>query len=201
MQHSFSPLINELIAAFRCLPGVGPKSAQRMALYILQHNKDGGKLLSSTLTESITRIRNCVRCRTLCEDELCQFCSSAKRDASLLCIIESPADILAIEQTGHYQGRYFVLMGQLSPLDGIGPSELGLGILEQRFTDGEIKEVILATSATVEGQTTAHYIAEMARKQKIKTSQIAQGIPLGGELEYVDNNTIALAFSQRKTID
>jgi recombination protein RecR len=201
MNASFSPLIQNLINAFRVLPGVGPKSAQRMALYLLQHNKEGGTALSAALNNSIACIRHCGTCRNLCETEQCDFCTNPKRDASTLCIVESPADIFAIEQTGHYRGRYFVLMGQLSPLDGIGPYELGLGLLEERFSTGEIKEVILATSATVEGQTTAHYIAEMAKKQQIKTSQIAQGIPLGGELEYVDNNTIALAFSQRKTLE
>ena len=201
MTTSFSPLLDELIEAFRCLPGVGPKSAQRMALHILQYDCIGGRHLSTTLQESIQKIRNCKTCRTLCETEICQFCSNPKRDQSLLCIVESPHDIMAIEQTAHFQGLYFVLMGHLSPLDGIGPNELGLGILAERFAESDITEVIIATSSTVEGQTTAHYIAKMARKQHIQTTRLAQGVPLGGELEYIDNNTLAHAFNERKVIN
>lgn len=198
MTASFSPLIDELINALRCLPGIGPKSAQRMALHILQHNKEGGKTLSTTLTECLQNIRNCKQCRTLCENELCRYCSSPKRDQSLLCVVEAPHDILAIEQTGHFNGLYYVLMGNISPLDGIGPNELGLGNLEERFANNNISEVVIATSATVEGQATAHYIAEMARKQNITASQLAQGVPLGGELDYIDSNTLAHAFNERK---
>lgn len=200
MTTSFSPLIDELINALRCLPGVGPKSAQRMALHVLQHNKEGGKNLSSTLADCLQQIRNCKHCRTLCETELCRFCNNPKRDHSLLCIVEAPHDILAIEQTGHFNGIYFVLMGNLSPLDGIGPNELGLGTLEQRFAEALIKEVVIATSATVEGQATAHYIADMAHKHNITASQLAQGVPLGGELDYIDSNTLAHAFNERKKI-
>jgi recombination protein RecR len=197
---SFSPLIDELIASFRCLPGIGPKSAQRMALHVLQHNKEGGKKLSDNLATSLAQIRNCNRCRTLCESEICHFCASPKRNAKLLCVVESPHDILAIEQTGHFNGLYFVLMGNLSPLDGIGPSELGLGLLEARFSEDALTEVIIATSATVEGQTTAHYISEMAEKHHITASQLAQGVPLGGELDYIDSNTLAHALAERKVI-
>lgn len=200
MTTSFSPLIDELIAAFRCLPGVGPKSAQRMALHVLQHNKSGGKKLSQTLTDSLERIRNCQQCRTLCETEQCRFCASPKRDHNLLCVVEEPHDILAIEQTNNYNGVYYVLMGNLSPLDGIGPNELGLGLLEQRFAEDSITEVIIATSSTVEGQATAHYIAEMANKHNIAASELAQGVPIGGELDYIDSNTLAHAFNQRKKI-
>lgn len=201
MSASFSPLIDELITAFRCLPGVGPKSAQRMALQVLQHNKEGGKKLADTLNDSLARIQNCSQCRTLCEDTLCRFCANPKRDASLLCIVESPHDILAIEQTGHFRGLYYVLMGTLSPLDGIGPAELGLGLLDQRFAAGQIQEVIIATSGTVEGMATAHYVAEMAEKHQITASQLAQGVPLGGELDYIDANTLAHAFNERRRIN
>jgi recombination protein RecR len=201
INRSFSPLIDELITAFRCLPGVGPKSAQRMALQVLQHNKEGGKKLADTLALSLEKIRNCRLCRTLCEDELCRFCNSAKRDQRLLCIVEAPHDILAIEQTGYFNGLYYVLMGNLSPLDGIGPTELGLGLLEQRFAEQHIQEVVIATSGTVEGMATAHYIAEMAEKYNITASQLAQGVPLGGELDYIDNNTLAHAFNERRKIN
>ena len=201
MTTSFSPLLDDLILAFRCLPGVGPKSAQRMALHILQHDNSGGKNLSKLLHKSIEHIRHCKHCRTLCETEVCHFCTNPKRDQSLLCIVESPHDILAIEQTAHFRGLYFVLMGHLSPLDGIGPNELGLGILGARFAENNINEVIIATSSTVEGQTTAHYIAEMARQHNVQTTRLAQGVPLGGELEYIDSNTLAHAFNERKTMN
>jgi len=200
MTTSFSPLLDDLIAAFRCLPGIGPKSAQRMALHVLQHDTTGGKQLSEALRNSIAHIQHCKHCRTLCENEICHFCANPKRDQSLLCIVESPHDILAIEQTAHFRGLYFVLMGHLSPLDGIGPNELGLGILNARFADSNINEVIIATGSTVEGQTTAHYIAEMAKQHAIQTTRLAQGVPLGGELEYIDSNTLAHAFNERKSI-
>jgi recombination protein RecR len=197
MSLSFSPLIDELIEALRCLPGVGPKSAQRMALHILQHDKKKGKQLGNILQESIEKIRHCKRCRTLCETELCSFCNSNRRDSTVLCIVESPDDILAIEKTACYKGLYFVLMGRLSPLDGIGPAELGLGILDNRFSEEDINEIIIATNATVEGEATAHYIAEMAKKHSIKTSKLAQGVPLGGELDYISPDTLAHALQNR----
>ena len=200
MSTSFSPLLEELVDAFRCLPGVGPKSAQRMALHLLQYDHAGGKKLSEILGKSMQEIRNCNLCRTFCETELCHFCSNNKRDQHLLCVVESPHDILAIEQTARFNGLYFVLMGHLSPLDGIGPNELGLGILSERFAKNTIKEIIIATSLTVEGRTTAHYIAELAKKHNIQSSSLAQGVPLGGELEYIDSNTLAHAFSERKLI-
>ena len=201
MTISFSPLLDELIEALRCLPGVGPKSAQRMALHLLQYDNSGGRKLSELLEKSIQQIQNCKQCRTLCETDVCQFCSNAKRQRHLLCVVESPHDILAIEQTAHFQGLYFVLMGHLSPLDGIGPSELGLGLLAERFAENEITEVIIATGSTVEGQATAHYIAEMAKKHNIHTTRLAQGVPLGGDLEYIDSNTLAHAFNERKAIN
>ena len=201
MHTTFSPLIDNLIGTLRCLPGVGPKSAQRLALHILQHDKEGGQSLANALNKSIDQIGNCQTCRTLCETDICHLCSNQKRDQSLLCIVESPLDIVAIENTGHYRGLYFVLMGHLSPLDGIGPTELGLGILGQRFESESIKEVIIATGATVEGQATAYYISEMAKKHNIAASRLAQGVPLGGELEYIDSNTLAHAFAERKPLD
>ncbi len=201
MAISFSPLLNELIEAFRCLPGVGPKSAQRMALHLLQYDHSGGKNLSQILGKSMQEIRNCARCRTFCETEICHFCSNSKREQNLLCVVESPHDILAFEQTAHFYGLYFVLMGHLSPLDGIGPHELGLEALRERFAENIIKEIIIATSSTVEGQTTAYYIAKMAKEYNIQTSTLAQGVPLGGELEYIDSNTLAHAFNERKVIN
>ncbi len=201
MAISFSPLLDELIEALRCLPGVGPKSAQRMAFHLLQYDTNGARKLSALLAKSVEKIQNCKLCRTLCETEICHFCSNKKRQSHLLCIVESPHDILAIEQTAHFQGLYFVLMGHLSPLDGIGPNELGLGLLAERFTENKISEVIIATGSTVEGQATAHYIAEMAKKHNIRTTRLAQGVPLGGELEYIDSNTLAHAFNERKAIN
>ena len=200
MSESFSPLINELINALRCLPSVGPKSAQRMAFHLLQQHREEGKQLAHCLIESMDNIKHCSRCRILCETEVCKICDHPKRNHAMVCIVESPADVLAIEQMGHFRGVYFVLMGHLSPIDGIGPQELGLDILEARFAEAEIKEIILATNSTVEGQATAYYITEMADVYKITTSRIAQGIPIGGELEYVDSSTLAHAFMERKTI-
>lgn len=201
MSISFSPLLDELIEALRCLPGVGPKSAQRMALHLLQYDNSGGQKLSQILEKSIRQIQNCKHCRTLCETDICHFCDNRKRQRHLLCIVESPPDILAIDQTAYFQGLYFVLMGHLSPLDGIGPNELGLGLLAERFAENEITEVIIATGSTVEGQATAHYIAEMAKKYNIHTTRLAQGVPLGGDLEYIDSNTLAHAFNERKPIN
>ncbi len=196
-----SPLLQQLIDALKCLPGVGPKSAQRMAFYLLERDIDGAKNLSAALTEAVEKIGHCSMCRTLSENELCDICASASRENGKLCVIETPADVFAIEHTAEFRGKYFVLMGHLSPLDGIGPSELGLDLLEQRLADGEIKELILATNPTVEGEATAHYISDMAARHQVMTTRIAHGVPLGGELEYIDSGTLAHAFSGRQRFD
>lgn len=194
---AYSPLLQNLIEALRVLPGVGPKSAQRMALQLLQRDRAGARRLAEALLQAMDNIGECRECRTLSEQEVCQICSSHKRDRSVLCVVESPADVFALEQATDYSGLYFVLKGRLSPLDGIGPAELGLNQLEARFQGGEVREVILATNPTVEGEATAQYIAEMARSVGIKATRIAHGVPLGGELEYVDRGTLARAFSGR----
>ena len=193
-----SPLLLQLIDALKCLPGVGPKSAQRMAFYLLERDREGAKNLSSALIEAVEKIGHCSMCRTLSETEICDMCNSVSRDNGTLCVIETPADVYAIEQTAEFRGKYFVLMGHLSPLDGIGPAELGLGLLEGRLANGEIKELILATNPTVEGEATAHYISDMAVRHKVMTTRIAHGVPLGGELEYIDAGTLAHAFSGRQ---
>ena len=193
-------LIVQLMEALRCLPGVGPKSAQRMAYHLLQHNREGGRRLAETLAAALERVGHCKMCRTLTEQELCPLCSSAQRDHSLLCVVESPVDVQALDQSTGYRGLYFVLMGHLSPLDGIGPEELGLEQLANRLDGGDIAEVILATNPTVEGEATAHYISEMVRSRGIKASRIAHGVPLGGELEYIDGGTLSHAFAGRKSI-
>jgi recombination protein RecR len=196
----FSPLINRLIEDLRCLPGVGPKSAQRMAFHLLEHNRDAAKRLAETLLEAAEKIGHCQSCRTLTETALCSVCASTKRDTSKLCIVESPADVNAIEQATDYNGLYFVLMGHLSPLDGIGPKEIGIDLLEQRVKSGTIEEVILATNPTVEGEATAHYISEIVKEHGIKPTRIAHGVPVGGELEYVDGGTLSHAFSGRREL-
>ena len=196
-----SPLLQQLIDALKCLPGVGPKTAQRMAFYLLERDIEGAKKLSSSLTEAVEKIGHCAMCRTLSETELCQICSSTSRDGSSVCVLETPADVFAIEHTAEFRGKYFVLMGHLSPLDGIGPEELGLGLLENRLASGEITELILATNPTVEGEATAHYISNMAARHKVLTTRIAHGVPLGGELEYIDAGTLAHAFSGRQRFD
>jgi len=195
-----SPLLQQMIDALRCLPGVGPKSAQRMAFHLLERNRDGALKLSEVLKQAVEEIGHCRQCRTFSEHDECQICTDASRDTTLLCVVETPVDVLAIDQATGFRGKYFVLMGHLSPLDGIGPAELGLDILEQRFKSGDIKEVILATNPTVEGEATAHYISEMAEEQGIAASRIAHGVPLGGELEYIDGGTLAHAFTGRRLI-
>lgn len=197
----FSPLIEKLIDSLRCLPGVGPKTAQRMAFQILERDRENGLQLSAVLQEAIQQIGHCKNCRTFSETPLCQLCSAQNRDVSLLCIVESPIDMLTIEQMGGFHGTYFVLMGHLSPLDGIGPEDLGLNDLEVRLQEKSIREVILATNSTVEGEATAHYISHIVRKHAIKVSRIAHGIPLGGEIEYIDSNTLARAFAARNEIE
>ena len=196
---SNSPLLNELISALRCLPGVGKKSAQRIAYHLLQRDREGARYLSKSLLQAMDQIGYCQRCRTFSEDKVCQLCRSEKRDRSLLCIVESPADVYAVEDTG-YRGLYFVLMGHLSPLDGIGPDDLGLDLLEGLLAEGEAKEVILATNSTVEGEATAHFISEMVRKHSLQVTRIAHGVPMGGELEYVDSSTLSHAIAGRREI-
>lgn len=195
-----SPLLEQLIDALRCLPGVGPKTAQRMAFQLLERGRDNGKRLANILRDAMQNINHCKNCRTFSETELCQLCQSPNRDRSSLCIVENPIDMLAVEQMGAYRGLYFVLMGHLSPLDGIGPEDLGLQQLNSLLKEGIIKEVILATNSTVEGEATAHYISDMVKQHSIKASRIAYGVPIGGELEYIDSGTLARAFSGRDTI-
>ncbi|UTW45626.1 recombination mediator RecR [bacterium SCSIO 12696] len=196
----FGDLIDELIGALRQLPGVGPKSAQRMALQLLERNRTGGVRLSEALAAAMEGVGRCRQCRTFAEAELCAICQSPRRDPSQLCVLESPADLFAIEQAGNYRGRYFVLMGHLSPIDGIGPEQLGIDQLLQQLKTGEVKELILATNLTVEGEATAHFISERAKPLGVTVSRIAHGVPLGGELEYVDGGTLAHAFTSRKPL-
>lgn len=190
--------VDDLIDALRCLPGVGPKSAQRMAFHLLQYDPAGAQRLSAALARVLSSVRRCVRCNTFTEDELCAVCASPKRDPASLCVVETPADLATMEQTMAYHGLYFVLMGRLSPLDGVGPRDIGLDRLLARATDGTVKEVVLATNFTNEGEATAHYIGEMLRDRGIKLTRIARGIPVGGELEYVDAGTLAQAFYERR---
>jgi recombination protein RecR len=196
----YSPALARLVEALRALPGVGPKSAQRMAFHLLERNRDGGRALARALEEATANIVHCRRCRMLTEGEVCEICAAPRRDASSLCIVESPADVVAVEQSGGYGGRYFVLMGHLSPLDGIGPEQLGLDRLEALLDEGEIREVILATNPTVEGEATAHFIGELVTRRGIRASRIAHGVPVGGELEYVDGGTLAHALAGRQII-
>lgn len=197
---SQSKLLDELIEAFTCLPSVGPKSAQRMAYHILERNRDAGQQLSVLLGRAVKEIGHCKQCRTLSESDICDLCASAKRDSRLLCIVEMPIDVTVLEQSIGYNGLYYVLMGKLSPLDGIGPKELGLDVLDERLAQGEVDELILATNPTVEGEATAYYISEMAKKYGVAVSRIAHGVPLGGELEYIDGGTLSHAFNQRTVV-
>ncbi|AXY40914.1 recombination mediator RecR [Halomonas sp. JS92-SW72] len=194
---SFSPLVEKLMESLRVLPGVGPKTAQRMAMHLLERDRDGGRRLAGVLDEALERVGYCRRCRTLTEEEICALCESARRDDTLLCVVESPADQLAIEEAGGFRGRYFVLHGHLSPLDGIGPEDIGLDQLEARVAEGGIEEMILATNPTVEGEATAHYIAAQLAPYGIRLSRLAYGVPMGGELEYVDGGTLSRAFNGR----
>lgn len=195
-----SPLIEKLVESFRCLPGVGPKSAQRMALYLLERNRAGGRHLVAMLEEAIEKVGNCQQCRTLTEDRLCRICTNPSRNARLLCIVESPADVHAIEQTGSYKGLYFVLMGHLSPIDGVGPDQLGIPELLDLMRSRQIDEVILASNPTVEGEATAYYIAEQIKGFDLVVSRIAHGVPVGGELEFVDGGTLSHAFNGRQVV-
>ena len=192
--------LDELARALRCLPGVGPKAAQRMALHLLQHDRDGAKRLSQALQDATRSIRHCDRCNTFTESELCALCQSAKRDPSLLCVVETPADLLMVEQTQAYSGLYFVLMGRLSPLDGIGPKEIRLERLLTRAADGIVREVILATNFTHEGEATAHYLGELLAARDLRVTRLARGVPVGGELEYVDAGTLAQALRERRAV-
>ncbi|MDO3383879.1 recombination mediator RecR [Gilvimarinus algae] len=196
----FSPLIDELMSALRCLPGVGPKSAQRMAMQLLEHDREGASRLADCLNRAVEGVARCRRCRTLTEQDLCGVCANERRDSSLLCIVETPADVLAIEQAGSYQGKYFVLLGHLSPIDGVGPEDIGVDQLLALLDSEPISEIILATNPTVEGEATAYYISERARRAGVTVSRIAHGVPLGGELEYIDGGTLAHAFSSRRTL-
>lgn len=190
--------LERLIEALRVLPGVGPRSAQRMAYYLLQHDRAGAEALGASLAEALRAVRHCARCNNFTEDEICSLCRSPRRDATLLCVVETPADLSMVEQTLSYSGMYFVLMGRLSPLDGVGPRDIGLDRLLARAGDGTVQEVILATNFTNEGEATAHYIAEMLRARGVRSSRIARGVPLGGELEYVDVGTISQALLDRR---
>jgi recombination protein RecR len=196
----YPPSLNRLIEALRCLPGVGPKSAQRMAFHLLERDRQGGTELSAAVGTALERLGHCQRCRMFAEGDLCPVCAAPQRDRSLLCVVESPADVVAIEQSGSYRGCYFVLMGHLSPLDGIGPKELGIDLLEKLLREGEVKEVILATNPTVEGEATAHFLGDIVAKLGIRASRIAHGVPVGGELEYVDSGTLAHALAGRQRV-
>jgi recombination protein RecR len=197
---SNSPLIDRLIEAFQVLPGVGPKGAQRMVLYLLQRNRAGGRHLAEVLAEAVERVGECRTCRNLSEQPQCRLCADPRRDDSLLCVVESAADVLAIEHAGGYRGRYFVLHGHLSPIDGVGPEALGLELLARRARELELREVILATNPTVEGEATAHYISDLLGDVVSNITRIAHGVPLGGELEYIDGGTLVHALQGRRSI-
>ncbi|MBT5219136.1 MAG: recombination protein RecR [Woeseia sp.] len=198
---SFSPLLMRLIDTLRCMPGVGRKSAQRIAFHLLERDRVGADELSGALAEAVKGIGHCKRCRMLTEHDTCNICAASGRDEKLLCAVESPADVMAVEDATGYRGMYFVLMGHLSPLDGIGPSELGMSLLEKRLQDGVVNELIIATNPTVEGDATAHFLADLAGKHNVQASRIAHGIPLGGELEFVDGGTLSHAFFGRRVVD
>jgi len=197
---SESRLIGRLIESLRCLPGVGPRSAQRMAYHLLEHNRDGGRQLAEILTLAMDQVGNCDACRTLSETQTCAICANPRRDRTKLCVVETPADVQALEQSTGFQGMYFVLLGHLSPLDGVGPEQLGLDLLEARLASGEVAELIIATNPTVEGEATAHFVSELARVHGITTTRIAHGVPMGGELEYIDSGTLSHAFASRREV-
>ena len=198
---NFSPAIEELIEALRCLPGVGPKSAQRMTLHLLERDREGAESLATALSEAVNKVEHCQRCRNFTELDVCEICIDSRRDASIICVVETPADVLAVEMSGSFKGIYYVLMGHLSPIDGIGPEEIGLNLLQRRVVDEKISEVILATNPTVEGEATAYYLIDLLQEDGVKVSRIAHGVPLGGELEYVDGSTLAHAFSGRRQVE
>jgi recombination protein RecR len=198
---SSSPSLVELVNALKCLPGVGQKSAQRMALHLIERDQAGALRIANATLTALEKVQHCKQCRNFSDTDQCEICSSQKRNTETLCIVETPADVMAIESSGAYQGIYYVLLGRLSPLDGIGPDQLGLDTLEDHLNKGAVEEIILATSATVEGDITAQLVADIARKYTIKTSRLARGIPLGGELEYVDSGTLSRALSGRQQFD
>ena len=203
---NYSPLIDQLIEAFRRLPGVGPKSAQRMVLHFLEKDRSGGKALAEALQAAMEGVGHCEKCRTLSEEPVCRICRNPGRDHQVLCVVETPADVFAVEQTASYKGLYFVLMGHLSPIDGIGPDEIGIEELVESVSNGNVTEVILATNPTVEGEATAYYIAEQLKspalkERGLKVSRIAHGVPVGGELEYIDGGTLVHSFAGRQVID
>ena len=193
-------ILGQLIQNLCSLPGVGPKSAQRMAFYLLQRDRNSGKLLADSMLRAITDIGHCQQCRTLTEHALCEICEDTSRDNSLICIVESPSDVWIVDQATIFKGRYFVLHGRLSPLDGVGPNELGLDLLEQLLATGTVNELILATNSTVEGEATAYFINEIAKKHNVAASRIAHGVPMGGELEFIDSGTLSHAFKGRKEL-
>lgn len=194
-------LLAELIEALRCLPGVGARSAQRMAFHLLERDREGGVHLAETLRAAMQRIGHCKSCRNFSESEECAICASPSRDAALLCAVETPADLLAIEQATGYRGRYFVLMGRLSPLDGMGPAELGADLLTRKLAQGDVRELVIATNPTVEGEATSHWLGQLAHAAGVRATRLAHGVPLGGELEYVDRGTLAHAFGSRQPLD
>jgi recombination protein RecR len=194
-------LLGQVIQHLCCLPGVGPKTAQRMAFQLLQRNRDNAKALAEILLKALAEIGHCQQCRTLTENTLCEICADTSRDTATVCIVESPADVWTVEQAAIFRGRYFVLHGHLSPLDGIGPDELGLDSLEQLLATGDVKELILATNSTLEGEATAYFIGELAAKHKVQASRIAYGVPMGGELEFIDRGTLSHAFKGRRKIE
>jgi recombination protein RecR len=198
---AYSPLLDQLLQALRCLPGVGTRTAQRMAFHLLERDREGARALVAALAEGLERIGECESCRMLTEDPLCWICASLNRDPATLCVVESPADVIAVEDSGVFRGRYFVLQGRLSPLDGIGPDELGLSLFEKHLEGGQVQELILATSSTVEGEATAGYLAGLGRQHEVRVSRIAHGVPIGGELEYVDRSTLSRAISGRHTLE
>lgn len=196
-----SSLLSELIEALRCLPGVGAKSAQRMAFQLLERDRDGGLRLADALRQAMQRIGHCKSCRNFSESDECAICASPSRDASVLCVVETPADLLAVEQATGYRGRYFVLMGRLSPLDGLGPQELGVDLLTRRLAEGDVRELVIATNPTVEGEATAHWVGQLARAAGVRATRLAHGVPIGGELEYIDRGTLAHAFGSRQAFE
>ncbi|MFC0269687.1 recombination mediator RecR [Kushneria aurantia] len=198
---TFSPLIDRLLETLRVLPGVGPRSAQRMAFHLLERDREGGQRLAQVLSEALEKVGYCERCRNLTESRLCSICEQSRRDDHSLCVVESPADLLAIEEAGGFNGRYFVLHGHLSPIDGIGPEALGLDLLERIVSERQVSELILATNPTVEGEASAHYIAEQLRSLGVRCSRLAYGVPMGGELEYVDGGTLSRAFMGRQPFE
>lgn len=197
---AFSPLLQQLITSLRCLPGVGPKTAQRMALHLLERDRDSARQLAAAMLDAVEQVGECSRCRTLSEDPVCDICSDESRDHAIICVLESPVDLMVIEQTGGFQGVYFVLKGHLSPIDGVGPEDLGISQLIDRVEQGGVSELILATNPTVEGEATAHYIAAQLNHMDVRISRIAHGVPVGGELEYVDGGTLAHAMAGRRSL-